>query len=722
MAAIGSIRKHGVLLLVIIGLALLAFILGDLSNVTRTFSNKYVMAKIDGKKMDQQYSKQYEENTALMKLLQGKTSFEDNETYQIHDMTWQQMLQDKVLDKELEKLGMAYNNQMIEDFKENMLASLSTQQPNQFIAQFANALAQQVGPENAMAVLSNIEAYANNENAKDIYNAYQALVRFAVSAEKSQQYFALAQNSVYFSDPLAKQLAKDNKMSMVSLMTVNPELTAFQSLKPEVAEKDMKAFYNDHKKDLFTVQDKNRDINVAVFPINPTPADLKAIEDSVRKDFAAFATAPSIAEYNISKGNAASVDSTYYKESDINLPELDSLIFKSAVGSFIEPFTYENVKWYFGKVFGVSSRPDSVLVATIELPFKTAQYKEAPYSKKEARLKADSLRQAIVSGQTSIFAEQPNYLYGREQGDTTFWLPERGTMPELYNNLLTTPNGGIYVYKAPNGYIVFQVLDRTQLIEKRQFVLYDYDITASDATVSALRSQANQFAASVSNNEELLAAAAKQGIQVVNGQRVPSMAANIGQLPNCRDIVSWSFGDDVKKDAISDVFNINRMYFAVASVANVREVGEQKYKDVKDEIKTMLEHQNKVDMVAEQLNKDLASGGMQAVAQKYSVALTDSVMLSFAGDYYMNRGVDSKAIGKIFNLPANKPTAVAGNNVAYVVDVKEVRDGQVSPTLVLEKNYLQNAVLGRERNENTLLGYLISQTKVLDNRVRFYQK
>ena len=157
MAAIGSIRKHGVLLLVIIGLALLAFILGDLSNVTRVFSNKYTMARIDGKKMDQTYSKQYEENTALMKLLQGKTSLEDNDTYQIHEMTWQQMLQDAVLDKQLEKLGMAYNNQMIEDFKENMLASLSTQQPNQFIAQFANALAQQVGPENAMSVISNIE-------------------------------------------------------------------------------------------------------------------------------------------------------------------------------------------------------------------------------------------------------------------------------------------------------------------------------------------------------------------------------------------------------------------------------------------------------------------------------------------------------------------------------------------------------------------------------------
>jgi len=722
MAAIGSIRKHGVLLLVIIGLALLAFILGDLSNVTQTFSSKNVMAKIDGKKVDLEYSKEYDENTALMRLLQGKTSFEDNEMYQIHDMTWQQMLQDRVIDKELEKLGMTYTDQMVEEFKEEMVASLSTQQPNQFLAQFANALAQQVGPENTMAIINNIENYANNAQLKDIYNAYQAIVRFAVRAEKSQQYFALAQNSIYFSDPLAKQLATDNKMALVSLMTVNPELSAFQSLKPEVSEKEMKAFYETHKDELFNVHQANRDLNVAVFPINPTPADLKAIEDSVRKDFADFTQAAGIAEYNVSKGNAATVDSTFFRRSDLNLPGLDSLVFNSPAGSYIEPFTYENVKWYFGKVFGAAHRPDSVLVATIELPFKTAQYNEAPYTKKQARLLADSLRQVILSGRTSIFAEQPNYLYGREQGDTTLWLSEYGTPSDLYNNLLTTPNGGIYVYKATTGYVVLQVLTRTQPIEKRQFVLYDYDITASDETVSALRSQANQFAAGVTNNEELINNAAKEGIQVVNGQAVTSMAANIGQLPNCRDIVSWAFGEDIEKDAISDVFNVNKMFFAVASVANVRETGVQKFKDVKDEVKTELERQAKVAMVTEQLNKDLASNDMQTLAQKYTVSVSDSVTLSFSGDYYMNRGVDGKAIGQIFNMQPNKPTAVSGNNVAYVVNVLETRDGQASETLMLEKNYLQNAVLGRERNQNTLISYLIDRTKVYDNRARFYQR
>lgn len=170
------------------------------------------------------------------------------------------------------------------------------------------------------------------------------------------------------------------------------------------------------------------------------------------------------------------------------------------------------------------------------------------------------------------------------------------------------------------------------------------------------------------------------------------------------------------------MFNVDRMYFAVASVAKVREQGEQKYKDVKDEIKTILERSAKVEKVAEQLNNDLKSGNIQTVASKYGVSVSDSVVLSFAGDYYMNRGVDGKAIGKIFNLPVNKPTAVSGNNFAYVVNVVENRPSQSTDNIMLQKNYLQNAVLGRERNEGTLLNYLTSKVKVIDNRFRFYQK
>ena len=276
MAAISSIRKHGVALMLIIGFALLAFILGDLSQVTRTFSNKNLMAKIDGKKMDRAYSEQYEQNTALMRLLQNKSSFDENETYQIHEMTWRQMLQDAVMDKQLKALGLQYNDQMIEDFKADMLASLSTARPNQYLAQFANALANLYGVENTMSILSNIEDYANNDQVKDLYNAYQAIVHFALSAEKASHYSALVQNTMYFSDPMAKQLAKDNQMALVSILPVSPQAQAFNGITASVSEKEMKDFYKQHK-EIFTVYEKNRDIDVAIFPINPQlPDTMKA--------------------------------------------------------------------------------------------------------------------------------------------------------------------------------------------------------------------------------------------------------------------------------------------------------------------------------------------------------------------------------------------------------------------------------------------------------------
>ncbi|MCR4964657.1 MAG: SurA N-terminal domain-containing protein [Bacteroidales bacterium] len=718
MAAIGSIRKHGVALMIIIGIALLAFILGDLSQVTSTFSNKNVMAKIDGKSVDQEYRTMYEQTTALFKLLQNKSSFDENETAQIHETTWRSLMQEKVLDKQLAALGLSYNNDMVEELKADMLASLNTQQPNQYMMQFAQALAQQIGPENTMNVLSNIEEYAHNEQGKDLYSAYQAIVHYAVLGEKYNRYNALAQNTLYFSNPLAKKIGADNKTAMVSMMAVSPEAPAFKDITASASEKEIKDFYNLHKNDLFKLGEKNRDIDVAIFPINPSAADLKAIEDSVRGDYAKFSTMD-LAAYASEKNMP--LDSTYFKEEDIVLDGLDSILFKATpVGSFIEPFEYENSRWYFGKVFGSAERSDSVQVALIELPYKTSQNKELTRTRKEAAALADSLKNTILTNQNNIFALQRDFVAG-ERTDSTLWLPERGTIVELYNGLLNTPNGGVYVYKGQGAYLVLQVLNRTTPIAKRQFVLYDYPIAASEATIRQVKSQATEFAASINNDAELISKAAEKGIQTVNGTGVPSMSATIGQLPNCHEIVSWAFSDDVKKDDISDVINVEKMFFAVASVKTIREAGVQKLKDVKTDIESMLSAEKRVEAIAEKVNKDLASSGMQALATTYASQVRDSVRLVFAGDMYQNYGVDGKALGTIFSLPTNKPTAVSGKNMVYVVDVKEVSDATVTDELNLEKNFLRNLVVGRERNEGTIMNYLIQNTKLIDNRNRFYQ-
>ena len=170
------------------------------------------------------------------------------------------------------------------------------------------------------------------------------------------------------------------------------------------------------------------------------------------------------------------------------------------------------------------------------------------------------------------------------------------------------------------------------------------------------------------------------------------------------------------------MINVDRMFFAVAANKTVRKMGVQKFENVKADIEAMLMAEKKAEMVAEMVNKDLASSSMEAVAQKYSTQLMDSVMLYFAGDMYQNRGVEAKAIGKIFTLPANKPTAVAGRNMVYVANVQQTTTGAATPGYMLEKNMLRNVMMGRERGEATLMTYLIQNTPIIDNRYKFYQK
>lgn len=721
MAAIGAIRKHGVLLTIIIGLALLAFIVGDFSSLRAIFSDQYTMASIDGEKINEQYSKEYEENSALWKLLYKKQTLEETENYQLHELTWNNLVESKLLDKQLNKLGLQYSDEMIEAATDEMIASLRTNRPNQLLAQMVNVLAEQVGVENALGFISNIEDYRGTEGTADLYNAYKAIQRFNITDAKRMHYYAMAQGALYFSDKMAEQLATQNKSTMASFAMLNPYMPAFNDVVPSISEKEMKQWYNEHKAS-FTVTERMRDIDVAVFPITPSAEDLQTIEDSVRAEYQRFVDAPSLLEFNLAEDKGL-VDSTYYTADDITIDELDSLIFKRPVGSMIEPFTYQDIVWYYGKVYGSEMRPDSVMVAYLVVDYKTSvQNPNGTRSKKQARLLSDSLN-TLLKGGANIFELMPDYMAGRQAGDTTLWVPERGTIPSLYNEFVHTNVGGTYVYSAGSAFVVYQILAKTTPMEKRQFVIYTTEITPSEATVKSIKSSATTLAAAATNADELIDAANAQGVQVLRGTNVKAMDATISQLPNCREIVSWAFTKDMKVDDVSDVINLSNKIYAVAAIRNIREKGEQKFDAVKTDIENQLKAEKKVEMIAQNANEELAKGSsLQELAGKYSTTLMDSIPLTYLADNYMNRGIEDLAIARIFNMPANSSKAIAGKNYVYLVQVSDFNDVAASPNFNGEKGAMRNICLGRGRNESTILQGLKAKTKILDQRNMFYSK
>jgi peptidyl-prolyl cis-trans isomerase D len=722
MAAIGAIRKHGVLLMVIIGFALLAFLLGDFDKLSTVLSDKNTMLKIDGKKVDQEYREEFEQNLALWKIFYNISTLEEAQNYQVHELTYNQIVEDKMLDKQLDKLGVTFSQEMIDEITSEMVASLKTQNPNQLLSKLVEFLAQNGNVEQAIAIITNIEDYKDQEQAREVYYAYKAIQRFAVTDKKRMVYYSLVQGSVNFSDNLNKQIAESSKTALAKFITLNPTTPAFKNIKAAVTEKEMKEFFNKNKK-RFEIKLDSRDIDVALFNVVPSANDLRTIEDTVRAKFNRLTLTTSLEDYNIMEMEGV-VDSSYYKKADLTIDTISKMLFDRPVGSFIEPFNYQGAVWYYGKSFGSRVRPDSVQVAFLVIDFKSTDNPNGTRTKEQAKTIADSLGKVLKSGSNSIFKLTPSYLGGRQANDTTLWVADRTTLPTLYDSFLSTANGGYYVQDAPTAYVIYQVLGRTTPVEKRQFVLYSKEIKPSDATIKSFKNKANDLRASASTADQLVEEANKRGIQIVQGKDITGMMASINQVNNIREAISWAFMPNTEVNNVSDVFNFDNKMFFVASVRTIKEKGTPDFEMVKDAIETQLVQEKKIQMIQKSVNDQLSKGiTLEQIAQNYQTTVSDSAMLAFTGEQYQNRGIENSAIGKIFNITPGKPETVAGTQFVYVVQLYNINNpSKPSDKFQIENMTLRNLVLGRERTEATLIDGLKNQISIFDQRFLFYAK
>ncbi len=735
MAAIGSIRKHGVLLMVIIGFALVLFLLTGLfdgNTLYRVFaSDQYTMGKVDGENIDEQYRTTFEKSLAFMKVANQRESFTETETYQIHQYAWDQLVSGILLDKELRKLGIVFHNELTENLVSDAIASLTTEQPNQYFNAYAQYMIPYIGVENVLGFMTNIEEYKNNATFQQFYIAYKGVEEAFLLQEKMNAYLGMAQGSVYYANPLAEKLASDNQMALASLITINPSIDMFKDVNVEVTDKELKTFFEQNKFKYFA-KEETRDIELVVLEITPSLEDKNNIEANMRDKFESFVSTSVIDSFNM-KEMYAPLDSSFHKKGSpiminsangyitMNVNVLDSLIYDTPTGTVIEPYNYEDNVWFFGKSYGAAARPDSILVAYLILDHKSTANQNSTRTRKEAKAESDSLKNVILSGETSIFSLTPNYSGGRQATDTVTWYEENRVPLNLYTELINTPIGGVYIDKVNSGYIVYQVLAQTALVPKKQYALYSFDIKASDNTVNQLRATANQIFSASSSAEELITEGNSKGAQVITGEKITAMAASISNIQDCRTIVHWAFDKERKIDEISDVFKLEDRMFVIASLKKVNPKGDAKFEDIKDLITTELETKKRMEAVENMIKGDLSSS-MTDIAKKYNVSVSDSVRLTFTGESYQNYGMDNMAVGKLFANPATgNREIVSGKHLIHVLSLYQIDNQPASINLVTEKNILKNILLGYSRNEMLILENMKDNADIWDNRSRFYQ-
>ena len=207
MATLQNIRNKGPLLVIVIGVALLAFVLGDLFSSGSTLVGKardraFV---VNGEVITtQEYSNKITEFEEFQKMISGQSSLDENTSLQIREAVYQQMVRDRLLEDQASDLGLVVTKEEINDLVHGQVISPILQQLPFFL-----------DPETGMfsrtaliEFLNVINTPSPNPQEQVLVDQYKSLWLFIENMVKTQRleekYISLLTNSIVVNDIEAK--------------------------------------------------------------------------------------------------------------------------------------------------------------------------------------------------------------------------------------------------------------------------------------------------------------------------------------------------------------------------------------------------------------------------------------------------------------------------------------------------------------------------------------
>ena len=286
MAAIQTIRKWGVALLVVIGLGLFAFIAEDFFRVFDVLfgSDKRHVGQVYSNKLGiNEYQSMIEEYTEAIKFTRGQSALSDAEQNQIKDQVWQTYVTTKLIEHEAEKLGLTVTDDELNNVIRTGTNPMLLQTP------FVN---KQTGRFDIAVLKQFLDQYeqmqANPDQVPQEYaEYYQNLYKYWGFVEKNlrssllnDKYQSLVGRAIV-SNPLSAKLAFDGVSSKSNAVVASIPFTSIPDKEVNVTDEDIKKMY-EQKKELFKQYSESRDIKYIGIQVTASPEDKAALEKEMK--------------------------------------------------------------------------------------------------------------------------------------------------------------------------------------------------------------------------------------------------------------------------------------------------------------------------------------------------------------------------------------------------------------------------------------------------------
>ena len=713
MAAIGKIRSWGPVLVVVIGLALFAFIAEELVRSTSSMRNdsRQQVGEVYGKKISvQEFQALMEEYQQVIKMTQGRENLSEEELNQVKDMVWNSYVQTSLIEHEATELGLTVTDQELQNILKEGTNPMLAQTP------FVN---QQTGRFDANQLKKFLADYKQIQTTNpQAAQQYETIYKYWTFMEKNlrqqllaQKYQALLASSLLSNPVEAKMAFKDENEE------ANIQLAAFpySSVKEsdvKISDADLKAKY-DEKKDMFRQFVETRDVKFVNLQVKASAADRQATQKQVAEFATQLSSAADPTEI-VRKSNSL-VNYLGLPQSATSFPQdiaqrLDSM----GVGSTYGPV--ENKQDNTLNVIRLISKqevPDSI-------QFRAIQVGGADVA--TARTKADSIYNAVKAGGDFETIAKKYSQTGEKTWMTGAQYESSPSMDKdsrsYLQTILTLGAGETANVQLTSGNVIVQVLDRKAMKSKYVAAVIKRSIDFSKDTYSAAYNKFSQFVSETQSAAQLDANAKKAGYEVQELPDVSTSQHNIANIRATRDALKWLF--EAKEGDVSPLYECgNNDDLLVLACTKIHEAGFRSLDDkqVKEYIKSEVLKDKQAEKLMEKANgvKNIAAakakGAQVAAVNQVTFASPVFIQATGAAEPALSGAVAATKAGAFSAHP------IKGNAGVYLFQVVAKKNRPVKFDAKTEEATLRQQKLQMAGN---FMQELYQGAKVVDNRYLFF--
>jgi len=705
MAIIGTIRKQSGLAVVIVGVAIAAFVIGDFGK--KKASGTTNIAVVSGEEIPYtDFTAKVEEALDAQKENRPNDKITDQEAFQIRQGIYDQMVKEVIMGNEFEELGLVVS-------PEELFDQVQGKQPHRYILQYFKD--PKTGAYDPALVLNYLKQLDQMEpKARKQWLAFEKAIK---EDRQETKFNKLVEKSFYMPKAFLKR-DYENKTRSMKLRFVAPNPYEIPDSTVKITDADYQDFYNKNIQ-FFYQEEALRDLDYVTFDVLPSPIDRKKTSEDVvllYKDF--LATPDPITFMN---ANSDKKYDTMFVKKGVLASRLDSLLFDAKAGTLVSPFEQNNV-WLMAKLLSVQDRPDTMTGMQCLIAFSSPGNESIKRTKEQAKVKADSLM-TILKKNPEMFPD-----FARTVSDFGSAKDDGGVLKAITDG---SPGYSIFFEAGMDmkpkefksletriGYAIFRLDNKTKPVKKIKVAVVARNIEPSNQTYQDTYTKASAFAGQYRTSETFDKASSQQGLSKRQATSMKETDNSLMGMQNAREVVRWAFSENTKNGDISPVFDLQGKYL-VGILKNATPKGNVPLELVKSRIEPSVKGFKKVTIATEKLTKVLANTkDLYAIAAQLKCKV-DTAVITFSG---MNRATvsrDPDVIGMLFTSPASGLLGpLEGRYGVYTAIIDGINEAPKKDDFSAE---FQQEKSGFEQRASTSIYPALQKTaKIVDSRLKFY--